>query len=69
MHMLFTGKVGLYAKALFATLMALVTAAYAALDGENMNFSDKDWFAIAIAGLTALGVYFVPNSAKSDATR
>lgn len=59
-------SVGLYAKAVFATLMAGVTSVYAALDGENFALSDKDWVAVAIAALTALGVYLVPNSRKSD---
>jgi hypothetical protein len=64
--MLFTGRVGLYAKAAFATLMAVVTAAYTSLDGENFNFSDKDTMTMVIAGLTALGVYFIPNSKNSE---
>lgn len=64
--MLFTGNAGLYAKALFATLMAVLTSIYVALDGENFNLSDKDWLTVAVAGLTALGVYLVPNALKSD---
>lgn len=66
--MLFTGRAGLYAKALFATLMAAITTAYAALDGENFNLTDKDWLSIIIAAVTALGVYLVPNSRESEDT-
>lgn len=49
------------AKAVFAAIMAAVTSVYAALDGENFNLSDKDWVAVSIAALTALGVYYTPN--------
>ena len=63
----FAGNVGTYAKAAFATIMAALTTLYVALDGENFNLSDKDWLNVAIAALTALGVYLVPNAKKSDA--
>lgn len=64
--MLFNGRAGLYAKAIFAVLMAALTSLYVALDGENFNLSDKDWLTVAVAAVTALGVYIVPNSVKSD---
>lgn len=61
-----TGNVGLYAKAVFAALMAGATSVYAALDGENFDLTDKDWITVVIAVLTAVGVYLVPNAKASE---
>lgn len=59
-------SLGLYAKAVFAALMAALSSLYVALDGENFEMSDKDWLNVAIAVATAVGVYAVPNARKSD---
>lgn len=62
-------NIGLYTKAVFAALMAGLTALYAVLNGENGNISDGEWVGIVIAALTALGVYLFPNAAASDKQR
>lgn len=56
---------GLYAKAIFAALMAALTAVYGVLSGPNGEMTDKEWIAVAIAGFTALGVYLFPNTVAS----
>lgn len=60
-----TSNIGLYAKAVFAALMAVLTAVYGYLNGPNGHMTDFEWVAVAIAGLTALGVYIFPNTVKS----
>jgi len=53
-----------YAKALVAVLMAaLTTVQTVATDG----ISTQDWCSIAVAVLTAVGVYFIPNVPASMA--
>lgn len=59
-------NIGLYAKAVVAALVAALTLAYAALDGPDGSISDKEWVNIALAAVTAVGVYVVPNSRKSE---
>lgn len=59
-------NIGLYAKAVVAALIAALTIAYAALDGENGSISDQEWVNIALAAVTAVGVYAVPNARKSE---
>lgn len=55
-----------YAKAIVAVLIAGVTAAQAALtDG----ITGQEWLTVALAVLTAVGVYLVPNAPKTDTTR
>lgn len=63
------GNAGLYAKSIFAALMAALTAVYAALNGENGNITDAEWVGIAIAAVTALGVYLFPNTVQSTNVR
>lgn len=58
---------GLYAKALVAALLAGLTALYTALSGDGMT--DAEWVTVAIAVLTAVSVYLVPNSRASDEHR
>lgn len=57
--------IGVYAKAIFAALMAGLAAIYSALNGPNGNISDSEWVGIAIAALTALGVLLFPNAPVS----
>lgn len=59
-------NIGLYAKAVVAALVAALTLAYAALDGPDGSISDKEWVNIALAAVTAVGVYVVPNARKSE---
>lgn len=59
------GSPGVYAKAIFAALMAVLTTLYAAMSGPNWDLSDRDWVSIVIAGVTALGVYLFPNAPQS----
>ncbi len=54
-------NLGSYAKTVVAALFALLTAIYAAMSGPNFDLTDKEWVGVAIATLTALGVYAVPN--------
>lgn len=63
-------NVGAYAKAIYAVVMAVVTAVYVALeDGGFGDVTDRGWVAIVIAGLTALGVYLLPNKPDPAANR
>jgi hypothetical protein len=59
-------NLGLYAKAVVAALVAALTVAYAALDGPDGEINDKEWVNIALAAVTALGVYAVPNAKRSE---
>lgn len=59
-------NVGMYAKAVVATLLAGLTALYAALSGPNGELTDAEWVSVAIAAVTALMVYVVPNSKQSE---
>lgn len=59
-------NIGLYAKAAFAALMAGLTTLYAVLNGSNGNISDAEWVSIAIAVVTAVGVYLFPNAKNSE---
>lgn len=49
-----------YAKAVYAMVMAALTAAAAI-------YVDNVWLTIAIATLVPLGVYLVPNAPKTSA--
>lgn len=59
------GSPGVYAKAIFAALMAALTTLYAAMTGPNWDLSERDWVGIAIAAVTAIGVYLFPNAPQS----
>lgn len=48
-----------YGKAIVAVLVAAIVYAYQALSGDN-HISSVEWVSVAIAGITALGVYVVP---------
>jgi hypothetical protein len=48
-----------YGKAIVAVLVAAVVYAYQALSGDG-HISATEWVSVAIAGVTALGVYVVP---------
>jgi len=48
-----------YGKAIVAVLVAAIVYAYQALSGDN-HISSVEWVSVAIAGVTALGVYVVP---------
>lgn len=48
-----------YGKAIIAVLVAAVVYAYQALSGDN-HISATEWVSVAIAGVTALGVWVVP---------
>lgn len=50
-----------YGKSLVAALTAAVVVAYQALSGDQ-NIEAAEWVSIAIALVTALGVYVVPMS-------
>lgn len=60
---------GLYAKAIYAFIMAAATTLYMGLEdngaGQDWQLTDREWVAIVIAGLTAVGVYLFPNTVKS----
>lgn len=56
---------GVYAKALVASLLAGLTALFTALNGENGEISDAEWVTIAIAVVTAISVFLVPNAPVS----
>lgn len=58
-------NLGTAAKAVVAMLLAGLTAAFAALNGENGNVTDAEWITIAIAIVTALAVYVTPNAPQS----
>lgn len=59
-------NIGLYAKAVVAILIAGLTAAYAALSGPSGDITHQEWVNIALASVTAVGVYAVPNARKSE---
>lgn len=64
------GNAGLYAKALFAALMAGLTALYMGLDGAgDWNLSDREWVNIILAAVTAFGVWAFPNVAAPVAAK
>jgi len=48
-----------YGKAIVAVLVAAVVVAYQALTGDH-HIDAAEWVSIAIAGVTAIGVYIVP---------
>jgi len=48
-----------YGKALVAVLVAAVVVAYQALTGDH-HIDAVEWVSIAIAGVTAIGVYVTP---------
>jgi hypothetical protein len=48
-----------YGKSILAVLTAAVVVAYQALSGDQ-NIEPAEWVSIAIAGITAVGVYLVP---------
>jgi D-arabinose 1-dehydrogenase-like Zn-dependent alcohol dehydrogenase len=53
-------KLGKYAKAIVAVLIAALTVVYTAVtDGA---ITGQEWVQIALAGLGALGVYAIPNA-------
>jgi len=57
---------GKYAKAIVATLGAALAAAQTAIP---MSDSAHGWVTVAIAALTALTVYLVPNSDSAGSLR
>lgn len=58
-------NLGAVAKAAIASLLAGLTALYAALNGPNGQVTDQEWVTIAIAVITAVAVYVVPNAPQS----
>jgi hypothetical protein len=48
-----------YGKSFAAVLVAAIVAAYQALTGDH-HISAVEWVSIAIAGVTAVGVYVIP---------
>lgn len=58
-------SLGIYAKAVVAALLAGLTALYAALSGPNGELTDAEWVSVAIAVVTAIAVYLVPNAPQS----
>ena len=48
-----------YGKSIVAVITAAIVAAYQALSGDQ-NIEAAEWVSIAIAAVTALGVYLVP---------
>lgn len=48
-----------YAKTVVAALVAVLTALYAAVTDNTVTA--QEWVTIALAALTAVGVYLVPN--------
>jgi len=48
-----------YGKAITAVLVAAVVVAYQALSGDN-HIDPEEWVSIAIAAVTAIGVYVTP---------
>lgn len=50
-----------YAKALAAIVTTIISAAIVALTGDNA-FSDVELINIALAGVGAVGVFYVPNA-------
>lgn len=50
-----------YGKSLVAALTAAVVVAYQALTGDH-HIDAVEWVSVAIAGVTAVGVYVVPMS-------
>lgn len=50
-----------YGKSLAAVLTAAVVVAYQAMSGDQ-HISSVEWVSIAIAGVTAVGVYVIPMS-------
>lgn len=49
-----------YAKAVVAIIGAVIIAVNVAL--EDGIFTNDEWFAVAVAAVTAVGVYLFPNS-------
>jgi hypothetical protein len=49
----------MYGKAIIAILTAAIVAAYQALSGDH-QIDAVEWVSVAIAGITALGVWLVP---------
>jgi hypothetical protein len=58
-------NLGTAAKAVVASLLAGLTALYAALNGPNGHVTDAEWVTIAIAVVTAIAVYVTPNAPQS----
>jgi hypothetical protein len=48
-----------YGKAIVAVIVAAIVVAYQALGGDH-HISSVEWVSVAIAGVTALGVYVIP---------
>jgi hypothetical protein len=48
-----------YGKAIVAVIVAAIVVAYQALSGDN-HIEAPEWVSIAIAAVTAVGVYVVP---------
>lgn len=59
-------SIGMYAKTVVAVLFAALTVMYGALSGPNGDITDQEWVSIALAAVTAVGVYVTPNSRRSD---
>lgn len=51
-------------KALVAVAGAIVISVQVAI--EDGIFTSDEWFTIAVAAITAIGVYLVPNTPKGD---
>lgn len=56
-------KISAYAKTVVATVIAVAYAVQAAITDGSITSSE--WVGIALAGLTALGVWAVPNAAST----
>lgn len=59
-------NLGPYAKGIFAALMAALVTIQGVLSGPNGDMTDREWINVALAAVTALGVYLFPNAAQSD---
>lgn len=57
-------RIGAYAKTVVAVLLAGVTALHAAISDHNIT--EPEWVGIAIAVITAVGVYAIPNKPYPD---
>ncbi len=59
-------NLGPYAKGVFAALMAALVTIQGVLSGPNGEMTDREWINVALAAVTALGVYLFPNAAPAE---